>query len=206
RQERDGRRALVYIAKTLAMAACIALPIAVFALRNPEVYFGRSREVFGWTHESMAIDIGEPVNVWAFAWYQLWHTVGAFTLVPEITGFYGPGIPFLIGAAAPLFVAGVFWAVDQGLVVPVLWIALTVLLGGIVLNGAPSSSHFAVSMPAICWLMAVPLDGLMQARRRNIALALILIIMATDLFFYFAIYVPSQPRDLTLPFPPLPIP
>jgi 4-amino-4-deoxy-L-arabinose transferase-like glycosyltransferase len=206
RQERDGRRALVYIGKTLATAAVIALPIAMFALRNPEVYFDRSREVFGWTHESMAIDIGEPVNLWAFLWYQVSRSVGAFTLVPDITGFYGPGVPLLLGMAAPLFIAGIFWAIDQRQFVPVLWIAFTVLLGGIVLNGAPSSSHLVVSMPAICWLMAAPLDWLMQARRRYLALALIVIIMATDLFFYFAVYVPGKPPDLTLPFPPLPLP
>jgi len=206
RQERDGRRLIVHVGKLFLTATCIAAPVALFALRNPDPFFERSRVVFGWQLSAIAEGTAGRFDVWNYVCRQAWRTVGAFTSVPDITGFYGPGVPLVIGLAAPLFVIGVLWSLRKCRLVPVLWILLTVLLGGFMLNGAPSSSHYAVSIPAICWLIAVPLDWLMETGRRRLALLLLPVVVITDSLFYFAVYVPGGPCDLIHPFPSGPFP
>lgn len=203
RRTPDQRRLLIHGGKLLVTAATVAAPIALFAMLMPEVYFQRSRIVFGWQYGAIIEAVGE-YNLGQYLWQQIWRNAGAFTAVPEITGFYGPDVPFLIGLAAPLFVIGFLWSLWQHRWLPVLWVLLTILFGGIMLTGAPSSSHFVVVIPAICWLTAVPLGWLWQRGHWKTALLLLAAIMATDLIFYFGIYVLRPPRDLFNPMPPWP--
>jgi len=179
-------------------------PITLFALIQPDVFFNRSRVVFGWQSNAIITAVGD-YKLADYLWQQIWRNFGAFTTVPEITGFYGPGVPFLIGVAAPLFVIGIMWSFWSRQWVPVLWILLTVFFGGILLTGAPSSSHYVVSIPAICWLTAVPLNWLWENGRWRLALFLLITIMITDLGFYFGIYVPGEPRDLVNQIPDWPL-
>jgi hypothetical protein len=86
----------------------------------------------------------------------------------------------------------------------VAWVLLSVIFGGVMLTGAPSSSHFVVVIPAICWLVAIPIDWLWQKNYPAAATIALVAIMATDLIFYFTIYVPGEPRDLFNAIPPLP--
>jgi hypothetical protein len=72
------------------------------------------------------------------------------------------------------------------------------------LTGNPSSSHYVVSIPAICWLTAVPLGWLTQKGYWRHAVIIAALVIVTDLVFYFGVYVPGDPRDLQLPFPELP--
>lgn len=201
----DRERLLVHVGKLGVTAVSAAAPITLFALLKPEVFFERSRVVFGWQPDAIITAVGD-YNLGQYLWLQIWRNFGAFTTVPEITGFYGPGVPFLIGVAAPLFVIGFIWAIWSRQWVPVLWILLTIFLGGIMLTGAPSSSHFVVAIPAICWLVALPLNWLWQNGRWRLALALLILIILTDLVFYFGIYVPGEPRDLFNALPPWPFP
>jgi 4-amino-4-deoxy-L-arabinose transferase-like glycosyltransferase len=203
-QERDQQRLLVHTGKLLLTAVCVAAPLILFALRDPQNYFQRPGVVFGWQRSAIVEATGG--DVLAYAWRQLWRTVGAFTSVPDITGFYGPGVPLVIGVAAPLFVVGLLWAVRQRQFVPVLWVLLTIFLGGFMLTGAPSSSHYVVSIPAISWLVALPLMWLIETGHWRWAVALLIVIIVTDLGFYFGIYVPGGPRDLIHPFPTWPPP
>ncbi|MFN2135999.1 MAG: glycosyltransferase family 39 protein [Candidatus Promineifilaceae bacterium] len=202
-KDKDRRRLLVHGGKLLVVFVTVAAPILIFAMRQPDIYFDRTRIVFGWQPEVITAAIGE-YNLPAYLAYQLWRNFGAFTSVVDITGFYGPNVPFLIGLAAPLFIIGFFWAIWKKLYLPVAWVLLTVLLGGILISGAPSSSHFVVVIPAICWLVILPLHWLWQRGYQTLALAAIMAIMATDLYFYFFIYVPGSPRDLFNAMPPPP--
>jgi len=195
REVPDQRRMLVHVGKMMVTAVTVAAPIALFALIQPDIFFDRSRVVFGWQSDAIMAAVGDYQLV-DYLWQQIWRNFGAFTTVPEITGFYGPGVPFLIGIAAPLFLTGFIWSIWTRQWVPVLWVLLTVFFGGILLTGAPSSSHYVVSIPAICWLTAVPLNWLWENGRWRLALFLLAAIMITDLVFYFGIYVPGEPRDL----------
>ncbi len=204
RQRPNRVQFLIHSGKLAVTAVTVAAPITLFALFNPEIYFLRTRQVMGW-QEGYILDAVGKYDLWAYLWHQIWRNFGAFTAVPDITGFYGPGVPFLIGLAAPLFVIGLLWATWKRQFLPVLWVLLTVLLGGMMLGGSPSSSHYVVVIPAICWLTAVPLDWLWQNGKWRLSLALLIAIMLTDLIFYFAFYVPSQPRDLFNALPPWPL-
>jgi 4-amino-4-deoxy-L-arabinose transferase-like glycosyltransferase len=202
-QQPDRRRLIVHLGKFLAVALTVAAPILIFALLEPDLYLDRTRVVMGWTEEAITTTIGE-YNLLRYLVYQLWHNFGAFTSVVDITGFYGPGVPFLIGLAAPLFVIGFFWAIWKRHFLPVAWVLLTVIFGGIMLTGAPSSSHYVVVIPAICWLVAIPIDWLWEKDYKAAAIIALVAIVAADLIFYFTIYVPSGPRDLFNTLPPLP--
>lgn len=203
RERRDGRRLLIHAGKLAVTAVAVGAPITLFALIQPDIFFARSRVVYAWQREAIIAAVGD-YNVPQYVWQQIWRNVGAFTSVPEVTGFYGPGVPFLFGIAAPLFLIGVLWAIWRRNWLPLAWLALTIFFGGIMLTGAPSSSHFVVVIPAICWLTAVPLNWLWENGRWRLALLLVVAIMLTDLFFYFGMYVPSGPRDLFNDLPPWP--
>jgi 4-amino-4-deoxy-L-arabinose transferase-like glycosyltransferase len=204
REERDSRRMMNYTGLMVLVGLCVTAPLFLYAIRDPVPFFERTQAVFGWRSESIMLVTGGPPDRWAYAWHQLWRSVGAFISVPDVTGFYGPGVPLLIGLAAPLFVAGFFWALYKRRFLPVLWILLTIFLGGFILSDPPGSSHFVVAIPAIVWLMAMPLDRLISQGHPRLALVLIVLILVTDLVFYFAVYVPGGPRDLIHVFPPLP--
>lgn len=204
RQQPDRTKLLIYGGKLLVTAVTVAAPITLFALLNPDIYLLRTRMVWGWS-EGYIVDAIGQYNLGEYLWFQLWRNFGAFTAVPDVTGFYGPGVPFLLGLAAPLFVMGFFWALWRRQFLPVLWVLLTVIFGGILLGGAPSSSHYVVVIPAICWLTAEPLNYLWKNGRWQLSLFLLLAIMATDLFFYFGIYVPGEPRDLFNAMPEWPL-
>ncbi|MCP5097267.1 MAG: glycosyltransferase family 39 protein [Chloroflexi bacterium] len=195
REKKDRGQLLRFGVKLTVTAVTVAAPIAFFALMVPDTYFDRSRTVYAWQTDAIMHAVGK-VDYGAYLWHQIWRNVGAFTTVPEITGFYGPGVPFLIGVAAPLFVIGLFWVIWKRQWVPIMWLLFTLFFGGIMLTGAPSSSHLAVSIPVICWLTAVPLNWLWQRGHWKLAAFLLAAIMLTDLIFYFGVYVPGEPRDL----------
>jgi hypothetical protein len=147
--------------------------------------------------------MGDSTATIAYGWQQLWRSVGAFTAVPDVTGFYDPGVPLLIGLAAPLFVIGLLWAPVKKRFLPVLWVLLTVFLGGFLLADPPGSSHYVVVIPAVCWLIAMPLEWLASIKRERLAVVLLTAVIAVDLYFYFVIYAPSPHRDLIHVFPTL---
>jgi 4-amino-4-deoxy-L-arabinose transferase-like glycosyltransferase len=204
RQKVERPRLAVHGGKLLIVAACIAAPLAMFALRDPANFFLRAQDIFAWRPDAIVVLTHGEVDVWAFFWHQLTRSVGAFTTYPDNTGFYGPGVPLLIGLAAPLFVAGLLMSFFRRQFVPALWILLTVIFGGFLLAAPPSSSHYVVSIPAICWLMAMPLNWLVESGRWRWAVVALLFVMVADLTFYFGQYVPSAPKDLIHPFPDWP--
>ncbi len=203
REKRDWRQWVIFVGKFGVTFVTVAAPIALFALLEPEVYFDRSQMVMGWT----AVEIEQITRggtVWQYLGHQLWYNWGAFTSVSEVTGFYGPNVPFLIGLASTLFMIGFVWSLWQRQWLPVLWLTCVVLFGGILLNGSPSSSHYVASIPVICWLTAVPLGWLWQHKQKHLVVLLLLFIVLTDLYFYFGVYVPGHPHDLIHPLPPMP--
>lgn len=205
-KERDGHRLMIHVGKMALTALCIAAPLLIYAVRNPGPFLERFRIVFGWRPEVIQEITGSPTDYFDFAWHQLWRSFGAYTAVPDITGFYGPGVPLTFGLAAPLLIIGFFWAIYKRQFLPSLWLFIVTVLGGFMLTGAPSSSHYVASMPAIVWLIAISLDWFIEHDHSRVAIALLVIIMATDLIFYFGVYVPSHPRDLIHSFPVIPPP
>jgi 4-amino-4-deoxy-L-arabinose transferase-like glycosyltransferase len=201
RQETAVKNRVIYLGKFLAVTACVAAPMLIFALFRFSTYTSHMPDVWGWSEGAIRVITGDPLNLPAYLWYQITHSLGAYFLYDDVTGFYGPGIPFLIGLAVPLFLIGIGIAIYKRQWIPVLWILLVTFFGGFLLAGNPSSSHYVPSIPAICWLVALPLGWLFEHKHSRWAFLLLAIILTTDLYFYFAVYVPGGPRDLINAFP-----
>lgn len=201
RQEPSQKRRLIYLGKFIITSVCVAAPLGLSAILNWEVFIGRARQTWGWSPEAIRVITGENINILRYLWHQVTRSLGAFTVFADETGFYGPGIPFVIGLAALLFLIGFIWAVFNRKWLPVLWILLTAFFGGFLLGGNPSSSHFVVAIPAICWLTALPLIWLYENGHPRWSIVLLLVVLITDLAFYFGVYVPGEPRDLIGAFP-----
>lgn len=194
RKERNNPRLVEFTAKTYGMAAVVAAPLAIFGIRFPEE-FGR-RLITGLLWGSN-LPPQEIPSVGA----RLIDTLISFTALPENSGFYRPGVPLVFGLAVPLFIAGVLWAIRERQFLPVLWVGLTMFFGGFLLLALPSSNHYLVAVPAIGWLVAMPIEALFGFGRPRIAVALVLLIVISELGFYYGIYARAPSPDLVHAFP-----
>ncbi len=206
REDRDARRWIVHVGTIGVMAAVVAAPLYVFAFKHPGPFLERVRVNWAWTPDMVArFGSGLPA-ILRMGWDQAWRAFAGFVSLPETTGFYGPGVPFLIGLAGPIFIAGILWALRRRIYLPVLWVLTTAVLAGFFSLGTPASSHFISVIPAAVWLMAIPIATLDEFHHPRIAWALVALILAVDLYFYFGVYVPGGDHPhLTHPFPADPI-
>jgi len=191
----------MFTGKMLAVALAVAAPHMVFAMRNPDRFLLRVRDILAWNPGYAQTLPDSSASLWGFLGYQFSRSFGAYNFYPDITGFYRPEIPFLIGFASALFLWGSVWALYKKQFFPLVWLALVTILGGVMSAGTPGSSHFIGVIPAICWLIAIPLDWLMENGRSRWAYILLIVILATDLVFYFMAYRSSPSPDLILKFP-----
>ena len=198
RRNRDTTQLIRSGTKCFAMAAVIAAPIFIFTITNPDEAFRRLTTGFAFSPEL-------PASVIPSASRQFLDTLLSFTSIPENTGFYRPGVPLVLGLAAPLLVAGFIFTIYKRRFLPAIWIILTMLLGGFILFGIPASNHYVVAIPAIAWLVAIPLNALTGFGRARVAWSLLVIMILSELVFYFAIFSQAPPGDLSLPFPPHPL-
>jgi hypothetical protein len=189
-----------YSLHTVVVAWVVAAPLIIFAVRFPQDFSDRMSIINGWDPVYIAMESGEPDAYLRHAWHQFSRSFGAYNFFPDRTGFYAPRVPFLIGAASPLFLAGIFWSLYKKQWLPLVWLLLVTLLGGFLLTAPPGSSHFVVAIPAIGWLLAILLDHLMQLKHPGWAVLLIVVIVLTDLVFYFAVY-PGRSGDFNMLFP-----
>lgn len=114
-------------------------------------------------------------------------------------------MPWIIGLAAPLFLAGLLRSAFRGPFLPVMWAATTLFLGGFLLRATSASSHYIAVIPVVTWLVADPIERLLALGRSRLAIVLLVLVMAVDLGFYFGVYVPAGThRGLSASFPELP--
>lgn len=198
----EDRGALAdYSLRTFAAAWVVAAPLIMFAMLNYHDYSSRAADIFGWSPIAIEIESGSADAVLLHAWRQFIHSFGAYNFYPDRTGFYAPQKPFLLGAASPVFVIGLFWTMYKKHWLPALWVLLVTFFGGFLLSAPPGSSHYVVVIPAICWLLAVVIDLLVEHGWPRWAYLLLAVIVLTDLFFYFGIYTANPSHDFQLPFP-----
>ncbi|MBI5934458.1 MAG: glycosyltransferase family 39 protein [Chloroflexi bacterium] len=195
-------RFAIYCGKMLAVALVVAAPIIVFAIRFPSHFLFRTSDIVAWKvgYAQEALD-SMDATTWDLILYQFRHSFGAYNFYSDITGFYKPEIPFLIGLASAVFLWGIAWTIYKKQYFPLIWVAVVTIMGGVMSAGTPGSSHFIGVIPAICWLAAVPLDWLTENGHKRLAFALLFVICLTDLIFYFLVYKSSPSPDLSLKFP-----
>ena len=203
RSDRDDTRLVTHTGRLIGMAAVVAGPLAVFAALNPEIFFNRLTSGLLWDPFATELARTAPGFLPSVPQQFIW-TLLSFTAIPEGAGFYRPGVPLVIGLGVPLLLAGVFWQIHRKEPLPVFWLALTMFFGGFLLEALPASNHYAVAIPAICWLIASPLEALISLGRPRWALLALAIIVATDLYFYFGIYAQAPSLDFVHVFPPNP--
>ncbi|MEW6402256.1 MAG: glycosyltransferase family 39 protein [Chloroflexota bacterium] len=191
----------IYTAKMVALALVVAGPLLIFAARFPNDFFARAGTIAAWKPRAIEVTVGRPDAYGEFFIYQLKHSLGAYNVYSDVPGFYAPGIPFLIGMASILFLLGIGWAIYEKQALPLIWIGLVTFLGGFMVVGSPASSHFIAAVPAICWLIAIPLNRLIAGKRAGWVYALLAMIIFLDLFFYFFIYAGNPSPELSEAFP-----
>lgn len=201
KQETDFKWKLGYLARLGAVALCVAGPIFLFALRLPDVFFERTHQVFGWRDDAVLILLNGRLDYWEFFWRQLTLSLGTYTIYPDPTGFYNPGVPLLMGPAAILFLTGIVLAIYQRSYIPLAWVLITTFFGGFLLGVPNSCSHYVVVIPAICWLVAISLNWIWERGWQKVAMVLLAAIMAIDVYFYFVVFVSRLPGDFIYPFP-----
>jgi 4-amino-4-deoxy-L-arabinose transferase-like glycosyltransferase len=194
RKERDNPRLVEFAVKTYGMAAVVAAPLAIFGIQFPEEFGRRLITGLIWGSDLPPQEIPSVGE-------RLIDTLISFTALPENTGFYRPGVPLVFGLAVPLFIAGILWAIRERQFMPVLWIGLTMFFGGFLLQALPSSNHYLVAVPAIGWLVAMPMEALFGFGRLRIAVVMLLLVVVSELGFYYGIYARAPSPDLVLAFP-----
>lgn len=200
----EVRRMIAEMARFTATFAVTAGPLILFFFGYPELVFGRFMEILLWRPGFREFPEATG-GVLSTAWAQFVRTLGSFTTLTDQTGFYGPGVPLVLGLSAPLLVAGLFWTWRQRQYLPAFWLGLVALLAGFVIGGTPSSSHYVVVIPALSWLIATPLSALYGLGKKRLALALVVLILVIDLGFYFGVYIPGGAHHhLEHSFPTLP--
>ncbi len=198
----DPERMARQLGTFLLLATVVAAPVLIFAAANPANLLARFEQDLFWHGLAQGYGLGSfEIHVSAIL-DQAVRSLTGFTTLPDQTGFFGGQVPLMLGLAAPMLAGGVIWACWRREFLPVLWLGLTMFLGGFMLQATPSSSHFVVAIPALAWLIAKPLGALADAGRPVLAFLLLGVIMATDLVYYFGVYIPSGASPhLVSPFP-----
>ncbi|MGD8552582.1 MAG: glycosyltransferase family 39 protein [Anaerolineales bacterium] len=203
REQSDYRQLVVHTGKLLAVAAVVAIPLIIFALDNTDLFL--SRATVNWT---LSDKISEETGWWPIFKLlanQAWLSFAGFYTYSEQAAFYKSGVPFLIGFTGLFFIVGILWAIYRRKMLPVFWLVLTIFFGGFLIPGPPGTSHLIPAVPAMLWLVAMPLSAMDRNGYKRLVPVLILLMIATDIYFYFGIYNPyGVDPDLSLPFPTIP--
>lgn len=177
-------------------AAIVYLPLGLLYWRQPDEFFAPMRRVSifnGWL-ETEITRLGQPA--WEIIASQMKATALGIISLP-LRHWYNPGASLLLPLAAALFVAGLAWllySADLRSLLLLLVLFTVVILGGFSLD-APASQRFAIVMPVVALIVALPLaqgvDWLSPywTRGRALAPALAILLMALvaqrDLAYYF---------------------
>ena len=195
----------IYLGKMFTMTLVIVAPLIVYAMLKPALFFERSHIVNAWKPDVIEMTVGKSDAYWAFFWHQLTSSFSAYNFSVDMSGYYAPRIPFLIGVASVLFLVGIGVTLFKKQYFPVLWVIIVTLTGGFMVVGAPATSHYIAVIPAICWSVAISLDWLIENKRSALAYIFLIAIIVTDLYFYFVVYQTTPSGDLILPFPDVPL-
>ena len=189
----------------LALGALIvAGPLLYFFYLHPNDFMARlaQRGIFqsGWFEKQ--IESGKTGA--AVMLEQVRRSFSAFNALPDPTNWFGTGLPLLDPLSGMFFVFGIVYSLFQwrkkNYALMFIWLFLGVFFGSTLLENPPTSPSFIiVTIPAL-FFVACGLDKLFElaaqvlrplARVRHWAVAaLVLLIAAWGLAFYFIAYTP----------------
>ena len=201
------------VAAMLALSLLVALPQLLFYQATPGLFLERANTLgilagqSGWLNAE-ATRTGTPQLV-LFA-DQLWQAGLAFNATIDTGTSYGAFIPLLNYVAGVLFILGLLLAIFRFRQVRysmlVVWVAVTVVFAGALLENPPNSHRYIIAVPAVCLLAAIALQELFATLTRpdaaedktsgaqmpSVTLLLLLLVAAGlavyDVGFYFGSY------------------
>jgi SAM-dependent methyltransferase/4-amino-4-deoxy-L-arabinose transferase-like glycosyltransferase len=196
-----------HVLAAAAVALVVALPQILYYRAAPGVFMDRAQTMGivqnGWLVREAAATSNGMVEILAEQW---WQAALAFNYTLDKSSAYDPGIPLLGFWPALFFVAGLALAVARlrqlRYAILLIWLLVTVIFAGALLESPPNSYRLLVAAPAVILLAAVGfvwllrhLSRYLQIRRRHLLpLLLVLAFLSTigDPLFYFGRYRQEQ--------------
>lgn len=129
-----------------------------------------------------------------------------FVVLPEHSPFYDAAIPLLDSGMAALFLLGVVlillkWRTFEMMAL-LLWVVGTAIFGGFLLLDVPQSARYVIATPALCVVVAFAIAEIGALLRELVILpqrvcvgaitAMVLAVMAWNIYFYFEMYTPRN--------------
>ncbi len=153
-----------------ALALVIALPQLLHYQGAPGIFMERANALgildtqSGWLSEEAVRSGATQVQLLS---EQFWKAALAFNATIDTGTSYGPMVPllnFLFGLLAALgFILALFRLRQVSYSILVVWIVVTVLFGGALLQNPPNSHRFIIAAPALALLAAAALNKLVRA-------------------------------------------
>jgi SAM-dependent methyltransferase/4-amino-4-deoxy-L-arabinose transferase-like glycosyltransferase len=159
-----------HILAMAALALLVAFPQLLYYQASPGIFMERANALgilesqSGWLGQEAArtgLSQLELLNA------QFWQAALAFNATIDTGTSYGPLVPFLnflFGVLAVLgFILAIFRLRQIRFSILIVWILVTVIFAGALLENPPNSHRFIIAMPAVCLLAAVALNDLLGA-------------------------------------------
>jgi 4-amino-4-deoxy-L-arabinose transferase-like glycosyltransferase len=182
----------------------IFLPLGLYFLERPDEFMAPMNRVSifagGW-FERASQDLGKPA--WQLVADNFKNAALAFTTVP-MRAWYSSSKPMLLNLPAAFFILGLVVTLfdfrDQRHGLLWLWL-LSVICTGALTESTPAGQRYVIGAPVAALFVAISLGTITQwvidvwprgrASAWGMAVAVLAIIMALDLHFYFADYSPG---------------
>lgn len=191
------------LATLIAGWLVVASPLLLWYLAHPSDLTARYNAVSifasGWLEREVQIT---GKSAFALLLQQFWRSLTAFHLTSDPTFWYRPEAPLLDFALGALMLAGMIAALlrwrwpSRGLTL--LWFWSTLVMAWVMTENPPSSQRGLLLVPAVAFLVAWGVEGVLSALRRRqraalwaVRLLLILAVML-NVAFYFGIYTPRR--------------
>jgi hypothetical protein len=158
RLRQEGRHLLA----AAAVALVVTLPLLLFYRANPTLYMERANVlgIFqnGWlAQEALRSGLDQS----AIVAQQLWRAMLGFNATLDNSTAYGPPAPLLGWVTGVLWVLGFLLALSRGrqlrYAVLLIWVVVTVVFAGVLLENPPSSHRLLIALPALFLLAALAL-------------------------------------------------
>lgn len=141
-------------------------PLVQNILNNPKPFMTRFQRDGLTLAKVQQMAVQQKMSTLTFLYEQVKHAILAFHYYPDIDigGFYDRQLPILTGVAGILFVLGFIFCLahwrEWRFQLPLVWIALTVLIGGVMMVHPPSVQRYVTLAPVLCLLMALSVEWL----------------------------------------------
>lgn len=159
-----------HILAMAALALVVALPQLLYYQASPGIYMERANALgildsqSGWLSQEAARTGFSQLELLSA---QFWQAALAFNATIDTGTSYGPLVPFLNFLFGLLAVLGFILAALRlrqiRYSILIIWVMVTVIFAGALLENPPNSHRFIIAMPAVCLLAAVALNELLGA-------------------------------------------